>query len=44
MKIFSNFVNEEFEITEKIYNRILSVPLNLALTGKKNDYINKNEF
>ncbi|MEA3451659.1 MAG: DegT/DnrJ/EryC1/StrS family aminotransferase, partial [Bacteroidota bacterium] len=46
MKIFSNFVNEEFEITEKIYNRILSLPLNLALTEKEIDYIIRiiNEF
>jgi len=39
MKIFSKFVKEEFEITEKIYNRILSLPLNLALTEKETDYI-----
>ena len=39
MKIFSNFVNEKFEISEKIYNRILSLPLNIALTEKETDYI-----
>jgi len=39
MNIFSNFVDEEFLVTEKIYNRILSLPLNLALSEKQLDYI-----
>ena len=39
MKIFSKFVNEEYEMSEKIYNRILSLPLNIALTEKETDYI-----
>ncbi len=39
MKIFSDYVNEEFEITEKIYNRILSLPLNIAMNENEIDYI-----
>ena len=39
IKIFSNFVTEKFEITDKIYDEILSLPLNLALSEVKQNYI-----
>jgi len=39
MKIFSKFVNDKYEITEKIYNQILSLPLNLALSEREQNYI-----
>ena len=39
IKIFSNFVNEKFEITNNIYDEILSLPLNLALSEVKQNYI-----
>lgn len=39
MKIFSNFVDESFEITGRIYDRILSIPLNIAMNEMQIDYI-----
>jgi dTDP-4-amino-4,6-dideoxygalactose transaminase len=41
MEIFSKFVNCRYEITEKIYDQVLSLPLNLALSEKEIEYIIK---
>lgn len=39
MKIFKNYINEKFEITEQIYDEILSLPLNLALSERQQRYV-----
>ncbi|MBN2662854.1 MAG: DegT/DnrJ/EryC1/StrS family aminotransferase [Bacteroidales bacterium] len=46
MKIFEKYFDLDYEITEKIQNEVLSLPLNIALNDVQIDYIIKivNEF
>ncbi len=41
MPIFSNYLKQEYKITEQIQEQVLSLPLNIALTKNEMEYIVK---